>query len=226
MQLAGGNVAGLCSTRSSPTLRRHRVAVAAVAALERLGRGCPPNRWWAVFVDLAGKMLAPQRLGQLLRLALARFADRNKSRFGILLNSLVLVTVYFAVSKSAGDPAFMSAIGTLMLPGVPCGRSRRPVGLAYGLGRIFRFDDEDRIALLFVVPEKTLATGVPCSASTLPATPRCSGWRCCRSSIIPSSSSWPASSGAWSGRRRAAAHPRPQRPCSRRFSPAHASASM
>ena len=68
-QLAGGNVAG--AMFNSVLANAAGVIVSPLLLsllLSGSGQGLPPEQMMAVFVDLAGKMLAPAAVGQLLRL--------------------------------------------------------------------------------------------------------------------------------------------------------------
>lgn len=162
-QVAGGNVAAaLFNSALSNAVGVLLSPLLLSLLLSGAGQGLPREQMLAVFVDLAGRMLAPAAVGQLLRLGFAGFADRNRRRFGVLANSLVLVTVFFAVSKSAGNPAFSSGLARLALPFayLACAHLAL-VALAWAAGGLLRLDHEDRVAMLFVVPQKTLVMGVP-----------------------------------------------------------------
>ena len=98
----------------------------------------------------------------LLRLALGSFADKHRKRFSIAANALVLPTVFFAFAKSAGHPAFASGSAALLVPIAYLAAAHLVlVGLVFAGGRLLRLGREDRIALLFVAPQRTLVMGVP-----------------------------------------------------------------
>ncbi len=86
----------------------------------------------------------------------------NRGRFGVAANLLILATVFFAVSKSAGHPAFASGLAGLVAPIVYLATAHLAfVGLAWAAARVQGFGREDLIALLFVAPQRTLVMGVP-----------------------------------------------------------------
>ncbi len=162
-QVAGGNVAAaLFNSALSNAVGVVLSPLLLSLLLSGAGQGLPREQMLAVFADLAGRMIAPAAAGQLLRLWFARFADENRRRLAIVANSLVLVTVFFAVSKSAGHPAFSSGVAALAPPlaYLACAHVAL-LWLLYGLGRLLRLQRDDRVALLFVAPQKTLAMGVP-----------------------------------------------------------------
>ena len=162
-QLAGGNVAGaMFNSALSNTAGVLLSPFLLSLLLSGSGQGLPPEQMLAVFVDLGGRMIAPAAAGQLLRLLLARLADKNRTRLAVTANALVLVTVFFAVSRSAGHSAFASGVGTLVLPMAYLAAAHVAlVALAWAAGRLMRFGRADRVALLFVAPQKTLVMGVP-----------------------------------------------------------------
>jgi sodium/bile acid cotransporter 7 len=162
-QLSGGNVSGAMFNSALSNAAGIILAPLLLSVLLRgSGQALPPDQALAVFTDLGGKMLVPALIGQLLRLALARFADRKRGLFGIVANLLILATVFFAVSKSAGHPAFASGLAGLMAPIAYLATAHLAlVGLAWAAARAQRFSREDLIALLFVAPQRTLVMGVP-----------------------------------------------------------------
>jgi sodium/bile acid cotransporter 7 len=162
-QLSGGNAVGAMFNSALANMAGVFVSPLLLSLfLSSSGRALPPDQLVAVVVDLALKMVVPVIVGQLVRRRFGRFAQERRRGLGTIANSLVLLTVFFAVAKSAGHPAFSRGPGPLLLPaGVLALVHVALVGFALGLSRVARFGREDTTAMLFAAPQKTLVMGVP-----------------------------------------------------------------
>ena len=75
---------------------------------------------------------------------------------------LILVIVFFAVSRAVGNDVFMGNLPRMGLPFLYLGLSHWLLAAAALLGaRLLRFSRADRITALFAAPQKTLAMGAP-----------------------------------------------------------------
>jgi sodium/bile acid cotransporter 7 len=130
--------------------------------LQTGGRGLPADEVLGVLGDLALNMLAPILLGQLARILVSSFVDQNRKRLGLASNALILTIVFFSVSRSAANPAFLENIAGLGLPFLFLALSHLALlAAALGLSFLFGLSRENRISVSFTAPQKTLAMGVP-----------------------------------------------------------------
>jgi solute carrier family 10 (sodium/bile acid cotransporter), member 7 len=162
-QLSGGNVVGAMFNSALANMAGVFVSPLLLSLfLSSSGRALPPDQLVGVVIDLVVKMVLPVIAGQLVRRFFARYAQAHRKGLGTVANALVLVTVYFAVAKSAGHPAFSHGVGPLLVPaGCLAAIHIALVGFALGLSRVARFGREDTIAMLFAAPQKTLVMGIP-----------------------------------------------------------------
>jgi len=117
----------------------------------------------SVFAGLFWKMVVPVLAGQGVRALLGPISKKVKSRLSIASSSLILCMVLITFSGVASDEEFLSMLGSSMiLPFLFLALSHLIlVALAYGGATLLRFPIEERITVLFVAPQKTMALGVP-----------------------------------------------------------------
>jgi sodium/bile acid cotransporter 7 len=107
-------------------------------------------------------MLLPMVAGQLLRRMLAVRIDAHRRGLSSSMSSLILVVVFFAFARTAENPDFATNLRVLPLPLVYLAFSHLLlVALAHYASGWFGFKPADRLAVLFVAPQKTLAMGAP-----------------------------------------------------------------
>jgi sodium/bile acid cotransporter 7 len=159
--LAGGNTAGALVNATISNLLGVVLTPLWVSVLLQV-RGDAPAMWPMVR-ELVLLVLLPLALGQLVRVALRRWADARRTRLANLNSALVLYIVYAAFCSSV-----QSGVWTL--------HGWRPAAIA-GAGAVLLFvivgaltvvalrwadlPPGDRIAALFCAPQKTLAAGAP-----------------------------------------------------------------
>jgi solute carrier family 10 (sodium/bile acid cotransporter), member 7 len=154
-----GNVAG--AVFNSALANMAGVAITPLwAALLLSARGQAPPLV-ATITEIALLLLAPLAVGQavrpLLRTKPPRWLITN------IANGIILFIVFAAFANSAKSSAFGEAgIGAgIMVIGIAAAIFGLATAAAALLGKHLGFDDEDRIALLFCAPQKTLAAGAP-----------------------------------------------------------------
>jgi sodium/bile acid cotransporter 7 len=162
-QAAGGNtVAAVFNASFANTVGIFISPLLLSLLLSNSGRGLPAGQLLGTLRDLALNMLLPIAVGQLVRIPVRAWIDRNRKKFGIASNALILVVVVLAFSRTASNPDFARYAGEL------------PWALAYlaavhillvimvrGASSLLRLSREDRITAMFVAPQKTLALGAP-----------------------------------------------------------------
>lgn len=120
---------------------------------------------------IATLLLLPFALGQLARLRLADWAERNKSWIGRLDRTTILITVYVAFSAAVVDGLWhrlgAGEMGRLLV--VVCLLLALAFAGSWALGRLLGLSREDRITLLFSGAHKSLATGAPMARILFPA---------------------------------------------------------
>jgi sodium/bile acid cotransporter 7 len=130
--------------------------------LSTAGRSLAPSELVRTLRDLGINMLAPIVAGNLLRLTLSRWVARNRARLSVVSSTLVLLMLFLAFSRTAANPDFTGYLSSFWGPICYLAVAHLVlVGGTIGLGALLRFDNPDRVTLLFVAPQKTLALGVP-----------------------------------------------------------------
>jgi sodium/bile acid cotransporter 7 len=130
--------------------------------LGQSGLGLPAGELGKVLSKLAVQMLVPLVIGQVLRQFAREFAKRHAKKFSSANNTMILLIVFFSVSRSAGHPAFSAGIASLTLPAIYLAIVHLAlVTLAWQGGRFLRLEVPDRISVLYAAPQKTLAMGAP-----------------------------------------------------------------
>ncbi len=120
---------------------------------------------------IATLLLLPFALGQMARLWLVAWAERNRGWIGRLDRLTILLTVYVAFSAAVVDGMWQRVSGgdLARLLGVIIVLLGAALTLSWGLGKALGLSREDRITLLFSGAQKSLATGAPMARILFPA---------------------------------------------------------
>jgi solute carrier family 10 (sodium/bile acid cotransporter), member 7 len=130
--------------------------------LSSSGRALPADQLLSTLRGLALNMLLPIAVGQGLRFLAADWVRRRAGALGVGANGLILLIVVLAFARTAENPAFVNHARQLIWPGLYLMASHLVLtGLAWLSGALLRLGDAERIAVLFVAPQKTLAMGAP-----------------------------------------------------------------
>lgn len=162
-QSSGGNtVAAVFNASLANTVGIFLSPVLLSLLLSNAGLGLPASELLATLRSLALNMLLPIVVGQLLRIPFREIADRHRKKFGVASNSLILVVVVLAFSRTAANPAFFRYAAELPWAFVYlAGVHLFLVGVVLLATRVLRLSAPDRITAMFVAPQKTLALGAP-----------------------------------------------------------------
>jgi sodium/bile acid cotransporter 7 len=156
-----GNVAGAVFNATLSSLIGIVLTPLWVTVVMKTSGDAPPL--WPVILDLLKWLVLPLAVGQALRPLLGAWAQRYKSRLGLVDKSTILLLVYTSFCDSFQQGVWTGrGPGQLILLSVICAILFAIVmfataGAARGLG----FCREDRIAAIFCGSKKTLASGVP-----------------------------------------------------------------
>ena len=173
-QSAGGNAAGALF---SSTLANCLGVVVSPLLLSFLLKGVhyslPLSEVARILVNLGLTILVPFTAGQVIRLLFAReFASKNRAALGVVSNSLILAIIFFAFGKSARSELFREGAARLLLPFTYLAFSHLLLVLAsYAGARLLRLSAGNRIAAIFVAPQKTIAMGLPLLSAYFAANP-------------------------------------------------------
>ncbi len=130
--------------------------------LQRTGRALPAEELLRMLSSLSLQMLLPVAIGQVLRLRLRAWIERQRRRFGVFMNGAIVVIVWFSFSRPALDPTFApSLLRFWPLLGYLAVSHLLLLGLAWSGARALRLDRANTCTALFVAPQKTLALGAP-----------------------------------------------------------------
>lgn len=162
-QMAGGNTAtAIFNAVLANMLGVFVSPLLLTLLLSRAGQALPAEEVLRIFIGLAVKVLAPFAAGQLLRLRLRDFADRNRKHFSTAGAVLVLLIVFLAFSRAAGSDVLRDNAVHLPLPfAYLAGSNVLLMVLAIAGSRLCGFDRSDVAAVAFTAPQKTLAMGIP-----------------------------------------------------------------
>ena len=162
-QLAGGNSAlTMLNASLSNTVGIVLSPLLLSLLLRETGQTMPMQEVARILLSLLLKMLVPVTCGQLLRRLLAPRAAGWRAGISLASNVLILLIIYFAFCRSAGSSLFREHLGALLPPFAYLACSYLVlVGLAYAGARLFGFEAENTITVLFAAPQKTLAMGIP-----------------------------------------------------------------
>lgn len=130
--------------------------------LSSAGRALPMEQLLDTLRGLAVNMLLPIAIGQVLRIRVRQWADRYTKHLGVASNALILTVVVFAFARTGANPDFARYAPQLVWPLLYLiGSHLVLLALVAGASGLLRLSREDRIAAIFVAPEKTLALGAP-----------------------------------------------------------------
>jgi sodium/bile acid cotransporter 7 len=173
-QAAGGNAAG---AMFSSTLANSLGVLVSPLLLSFLLRGAhyalPLSEVARILANLGLTILVPFAAGQGLRLLFARqFAARHRAALGVVSNSLILAIIFFAFGKSGRGELFHESAARLLLPFTYLALSHLLLVLgSYAGARLLGLSAGNRIAALFVAPQKTIAMGLPLLSSYFAGNP-------------------------------------------------------
>jgi sodium/bile acid cotransporter 7 len=133
----------------------------------------PASEVLRVLANLGLTILVPFVTGQAARLLFARrFASRHRAELGVLSNCLILGIIFFAFGKSAGSELFHESAARLLLPFTYVALSHLLLlAASYAGARLLGLNAGNRIAALFVAPQKTVAMGLPLLSAYFASTP-------------------------------------------------------
>lgn len=159
--IARGNVpAAVCSASASSLLG---IFITPLLVQLTMGAGGAHISFTEAVLKTSLQLLLPFVLGHLCRPLIGQWMDNNKFWLRNVDQTSILLVVYTAFSSAViggmwsvvSKPELAALIlACSVLLGVA-------MALTFLLGRMFSFDMEDRIALLFCGSKKSLATGVP-----------------------------------------------------------------
>jgi sodium/bile acid cotransporter 7 len=125
--------------------------------------------------SLGLKMILPIAAGQAARVsvqALKRAAVEKKGVFRTVSNGLILLIIFFSISKAAGTPEFRSTLTRMGLPFLFLGGFHfYLLAAAYFGGRVIRLGRESLKSVIFTAPQKTVALGVPLMSAYFAGSP-------------------------------------------------------
>ena len=160
-QSAGGNVVATMFNASLANIAGVIISPLLLSLMLRTSTGTlPASELLGVLQKLFLMMLLPIAGGQILRRWFAAPADKYKKQLGVINNVFILMILFFAFSKSAGEPDFASNLKTLAGPYLYLAASfliLNAVAVAGAKG--FGFSRENLITVMFTAPKKTLAMG-------------------------------------------------------------------
>lgn len=116
----------------------------------------------AVFVKLAKIVLLPLVIGQIVRRILGDRLGALTSAMPTINRVCILIIVYLAFGNLFAPGALDDVTGTVIAPlALLVPGHLVLLWLAWMLSRVLAFSHEDRVAILFTAPQKTLALGFP-----------------------------------------------------------------
>ncbi len=130
--------------------------------LRRGGLSLPPEEIGRILLSVGWKVLLPFLAGQVARRWLADRADRRRRAVSTVSSLLVLLMIFLAFSKAAGDPGLRRGLDELLGPfAYLAGLNLVLMVAAWAGAKLAGLDPGDRVAAVFCGPQKTLAMGVP-----------------------------------------------------------------
>lgn len=176
-QNAGGNVVATMFNAAFANIIGVFVSPLLLSLMLRTSAGMLPSEQLIVILrKLALMMLLPIGAGQVMRRWLSEAVERKKKALGVLTNVFILLILYFAFSKSASEPGFISNLKSMIKPYLYLAVSFILLNaLASGGAALLRFNTEDRISVTFTAPKKTLAMGVPLLTTYFASSPELLG---------------------------------------------------
>ena len=130
--------------------------------MQSAGQALPFSEIPGILQGLAFKMLLPIAAGQIVRRYAGKIAIKNSKVLGAVSSVFVLMIVFTAFSKTAGNPVFLENIKVLVVPFIYLAVSHLVLlAGAFAGAKALRLRTENLISVLFAAPQKTLAMGVP-----------------------------------------------------------------
>lgn len=162
-QISGGNVvATIFNAALANVIGVILSPVILSLMLQSTGGPLPFSELLDILRGLALKMLLPIAVGQVARKYARGFAKRLSKPLGTLSSTFILMIVFFAFSKTAGNPDFRENVSALLLPFAIIGVAHLVLlSASYLSARALRLSTENTISVLFAAPQKTLAMGAP-----------------------------------------------------------------
>lgn len=166
--MAGGNVAASIIAAALSNLAGVFLTPLILALLAKAGGG---QMDLSAIGRIATLLLLPFLLGQLARIRLAAWAERNRGWIGRLDRTTILLTVYVAFSAAVVDGLWQRIDGADMARLFVLVSILLALSLSgsWALGGMLGLSREDRITLLFSGAHKSLATGAPMARILFPA---------------------------------------------------------
>lgn len=166
--MAGGNVAGSVIAAAVSNLSGVVLTPLLLALFTHASGG---GIDLSAVTRIATLLLLPFVLGQIARLRLAKWAERNRGWIGRLDRVTILLTVYVAFSAAVVDGMWQRLNGEdfARLVIIIALLLAFALAFAWGLGKALGLSREDRITLLFSGAQKSLATGAPMARILFPA---------------------------------------------------------
>jgi solute carrier family 10 (sodium/bile acid cotransporter), member 7 len=158
---ARGNVAGAVFNATLSSLIGILVTPLWIAWLVKTSGEARPIL--PVVIDLLRWLVLPLAIGQSLRPWLGAWAQRHKSRLGIIDRLTILLLVYTSFCDSFQQRVWSAhGIGQVAMISVVClALFALVLASTSWAARAFGFAREDRVAAIFCGSKKTLASGVP-----------------------------------------------------------------
>jgi sodium/bile acid cotransporter 7 len=162
-QSAGGNVVATMFNAAFANIVGVVLSPLLLSLMLKTSSGSmPASELLGILQKLALMMLLPIGAGQFCRRWLGSFAVKQNKKLAVLSNIFILLILFFSFSKSAGDPEFSGNLKSLAgAYGYLAVSFLLLQGAASGGAALLHFKYEDRIAVTFTAPKKTLAMGVP-----------------------------------------------------------------
>ena len=130
--------------------------------LRSVGGELPFSELISILQGLILKMLLPIIIGQIARRWIRSWVYRNKNRLSVASNVAILCILFFAFSKTAANPDFISQAPELVVPFLFLSCSHLLLlGGAFAGARLLGFQRADTVTTVFTAPQKTLGMGVP-----------------------------------------------------------------
>jgi sodium/bile acid cotransporter 7 len=159
--MAKGNVpAAVCSASASSLLGIVITpALASIVIASHAGSGSP----WHTVGNIVLQLLVPFVCGQLLRPAIGRWIDRNRSVLRLVDQGSILLVVYSAFSEAVNQGLWhrvpLSALGGLLV--VNAVLLAAALVITATTSKWLGFTRADRITITFCGSKKSLAAGIP-----------------------------------------------------------------
>lgn len=164
--LARGNVAAAVCAASASNLLGVLITPLLVGVLLHTQGGIT----WGLATSIFAQLLGPFIAGQVARLVIREWVERNRLLLRRVDQASILLVVYYAFGEavvgglwnkvSGGDLAILIVLSALMLAVV--------LGATWGAARAMRMNKADEITIVFCGSKKSIATGVPMAGLLFP----------------------------------------------------------